>query len=152
MENKAMTDYQMVREFHKCMEQPLDVVPSKDNRGLFTFRFALIQEEFREFVQAAQFMYTTIDKLSNKASYEQAKQEVLKELMDIKYVIDGWCATFGWDADEAFKRVHESNMSKLVDGTPYKDEAGKVMKGPNYKAPELGDLVHDDPYKGGSNA
>lgn len=33
---------------------------------------------------------------------------------------------------EAFKRVHESNMSKLgEDGRPIYREDGKVLKGPN---------------------
>jgi len=44
--------------------------------------------------------------------------------------------------DEAFHRVHESNMSKLgEDGKPLKREDGKILKGPNYKAPDLSDLV-----------
>lgn len=44
--------------------------------------------------------------------------------------------------DEAFKRVHRSNMSKLgVDGKPIYREDGKVMKGPNYTVPQLTDLV-----------
>jgi predicted HAD superfamily Cof-like phosphohydrolase len=140
------SDYQKVREFHKCMDQPMDEMPVKERLDLFTFRFMLIQEEFKEFVESAKFMHTTIDKINNKESYETAKQEVLKELMDIKYVIDGWCATYGWDADEAFKRVHESNMSKLVDGKPFKNEDGKVQKGPNYKLPDLSDLVNDYIY------
>lgn len=43
---------------------------------------------------------------------------------------------------EAFDRVHASNMSKLGDdGKPIKREDGKVLKGPNYKAPDLSDLV-----------
>ena len=43
---------------------------------------------------------------------------------------------------EAFKRVHASNMSKLGDdGKPIRREDGKIMKGPNYKAPDLSDLV-----------
>lgn len=45
---------------------------------------------------------------------------------------------------EAFKRVHESNMSKLgLDGKPILREDGKVMKGPNYKKPDLSDLIKD---------
>lgn len=46
-------------------------------------------------------------------------------------------------AHEAFRRVHESNMSKLGDnGLPVRrKEDGKVLKGPNYKAPDLTDLV-----------
>ena len=44
--------------------------------------------------------------------------------------------------NEAFKRVHESNMSKLgEDGKPIRREDGKVLKGPNYKAPDLSDLA-----------
>ena len=43
---------------------------------------------------------------------------------------------------EAFKRVHQSNMSKLDDdGKPIRREDGKILKGPNYKAPDLTDIV-----------
>jgi hypothetical protein len=43
---------------------------------------------------------------------------------------------------EAIKRVHQSNMSKLGDdGKPVWREDGKVLKGPNYKSPDLTDLV-----------
>lgn len=43
---------------------------------------------------------------------------------------------------EAFRRVHNSNMSKLGnDGKPIYREDGKVLKGPNYKEPKLGDIA-----------
>jgi predicted HAD superfamily Cof-like phosphohydrolase len=43
---------------------------------------------------------------------------------------------------EAFRRVHLSNMSKLgEDGFPIRREDGKILKGPNYVEPKLGDLV-----------
>ena len=43
---------------------------------------------------------------------------------------------------EAFTRVHLSNMSKLgEDGKPIRREDGKILKGPNYKAPDLTDLI-----------
>jgi len=43
---------------------------------------------------------------------------------------------------EAFTRVHLSNMSKLGDdGKPIRREDGKILKGPNYKAPDLTDLI-----------
>tara|TARA_R100000742_G_C4224744_1_gene47632 strand:- start:43 stop:192 length:150 start_codon:yes stop_codon:yes gene_type:complete len=48
----------------------------------------------------------------------------------------------GWDLDRALHRVHESNMSKLDDeGKPIYREDGKVLKGPNYKPPNLEDLI-----------
>ena len=43
--------------------------------------------------------------------------------------------------EEALNRVHESNMSKLdEDGKPILRDDGKVLKGPNYKPPDLSDL------------
>jgi len=47
-----------------------------------------------------------------------------------------------WDIEQALRRVHQSNMSKLgEDGKPIKREDGKVLKGPNYQPPDLSDLV-----------
>jgi hypothetical protein len=44
--------------------------------------------------------------------------------------------------EEAFYRVHESNMSKLDDaGNPIKREDGKVLKSLNYVPPDLRDLI-----------
>jgi predicted HAD superfamily Cof-like phosphohydrolase len=41
-------------------------------------------------------------------------------------------------------RVHKSNMSKLDEnGQPIYREDGKVLKGPNYKPPNLTDLLND---------
>lgn len=43
---------------------------------------------------------------------------------------------------KVLERVHESNMSKLgEDGKPIKRDDGKVQKGPNYKEPDLDDLI-----------
>ena len=67
---------------------------------------------------------------------------LLKEIDDLLYVTYGLAVSFGLNADVGFKRVHESNMSKLgEDGKPVYREDGKVLKGANYKAPYLGDLV-----------
>ena len=65
-----------------------------------------------------------------------------KELADGIIVINGYAATFGWDLNEATRRVHKSNMSKLGDdGKPLKNSQGKVLKGPNYQKCNLTDLV-----------
>ena len=48
-----------------------------------------------------------------------------------------------WDLDEAMRRIHRSNMSKLgLDGKPIRRADGKVLKGPNYEPPNLTDLVN----------
>jgi len=44
---------------------------------------------------------------------------------------------------DAFLYVHDSNMSKLDDdGNPIFREDGKIMKGPNYRAPDLSYLIN----------
>ena len=51
-------------------------------------------------------------------------------------------ASQDWDLDEAMRRVHKSNMSKLgEDGKPIYRADGKVLKGPNYQPPYLNDLI-----------
>ena len=87
-------------------------------------RFNLLTEEYEEVADA-------IDPVN-----------LLKELADLVYVTYGFAATFGWDLDEAVRRVHASNMSKLgADGRPIYRADGKVLKGENYEAPDLKDLV-----------
>ena len=44
--------------------------------------------------------------------------------------------------EKAVKLVHASNMSKLgEDGKPIRRDDGKILKGPDYKAPDLSALV-----------
>ena len=125
--NNMTTPLAMVREFATRMDQPLDQKWG-ENEDLEEARFAFIREEFQEIFDESC--------LGNDA------EAMLKELADGIIVINGYAATFGWDLDEATRRVHESNMSKLNDdGKPLKNGQGKVLKGPNYKKCNLKDLV-----------
>ncbi len=86
-------------------------------------RISLIEEELKEFKDA----------LFNKDI-----KEVADALTDILYVTYGAGHAFGIDLDKCFEEVQNSNMSKLgEDGKPIYNEAGKVMKGPNYFKPDL---------------
>lgn len=87
----------------------------------------LIAEELVEFLHAVD---------------HEDRASALKELTDLNYTVWQFAENMGWDLDEAWQRVHASNMSKLgEDGKPIYREDGKVLKGPNYKEPHLGDLV-----------
>jgi predicted HAD superfamily Cof-like phosphohydrolase len=45
---------------------------------------------------------------------------------------------------DVLEAVHKSNMSKLDDdGKPIRREDGKIMKGPNYKAPNIKAILDD---------
>ena len=68
--------------------------------------------------------------------------EVADALTDILYVTYGAGHSFGVDLDKCFDEVQRSNMSKLgEDGNPIYNDSGKVMKGPNYSAPDLKKII-----------
>ncbi len=107
----------------------------KDSRGrsISAYQKNLIVEEFKEFLEADGMLFR---------HGQNVQQECLKELSDLVYVCYQYAANMGWDLDEALNRVHISNMSKLdEDGKPIYRADGKVLKGPNYKPPNLADLV-----------
>jgi predicted HAD superfamily Cof-like phosphohydrolase len=132
MRSKTQSEY--IEEFMDEAQQPL--LSGYDSK-LFAFRMALVAEEFKELAESAG-EYMAEHPESNLQENTIRAEHVLKELCDCLYVLQGMAVTFGWDVDEAFKRVHESNMTKL----PFKKtDDGKVMKGPNYKPCDLGGLV-----------
>jgi|TARA_R100000084_G_scaffold88280_1_gene42477 predicted HAD superfamily Cof-like phosphohydrolase len=88
----------------------------------------LIDEEWSEF---------------HEAYHHEPEVNQLKELADLVYVCYQFAASQDWDLDEAMRRVHASNMSKLgEDGKPIYRGDGKVLKGPNYAPPELSTLIN----------
>lgn len=117
-------------EFHtvfECSRHEKFEMNSLADTELLLLRKKLINEEVEELFDAIK---------------GRNKQEILKELVDVVVVCVGMADTYGWDFDTAFKRVHESNMSKLDDdGRPLRREDGKVIKSKNYKPPYLSDLV-----------
>ncbi len=126
---------EMVLECHKAMEVAVNAPYSVE---LLELRRRLINEESAEFS-------AEIDNLINelKTQNQVSKETVLKmykELADLQYVVSGTVVSLNIPMEEVFKRVHESNMSKLVDGKPLKRADGKFLKGPNYKKPDLSDL------------
>ena len=87
----------------------------------------LIDEEWSEF---------------HEAYHHESEANQLNELADLVYVCFQYAASQDWDLDEAMRRVHRANMSKLgEDGKPIYRGDGKVLKGPNFKKAEFNDLV-----------
>ena len=103
------------------------------DRPTRAYQHELIVEEFKEFLEADGFLFK---------HGSNVQVECLKELADLVYVCYQYAENMGWFLDEALHRVHLSNMSKLdEDGKPIYREDGKVLKGPNYKPPDLSDLI-----------
>jgi predicted HAD superfamily Cof-like phosphohydrolase len=132
-----MTDLSQALEFRCKFRQPFLVPGAQLTVGDVSrlgMQLGLIEEEGNEFKEA---VLAWVD-----APSREAKAHALKELADLVYVCYQMAAFLSVDLDEAFDRVHASNMSKLDDnGKPIYNASGKVMKGPNYKEPDLSDLV-----------
>ena len=104
-------------------------------KKLWDMQLGLISEESREFFEAADELYADPENTV-------LREALIKELSDLVFVCYQFAATYSIDLDEAMFRVFESNMSKLDDdGKPIYREDGKVLKGPNYIPPVLGDCV-----------
>ena len=118
-----MTNFEKVGKFMKTFGQEVKTKPGLSNNKINKLRIDLIDEELTEFKEAIK---------------NNDLKEVVDALTDILYVTYGAGHAFGVNLDECFDEVQRSNMSKLgKDGKPIYNQAGKVMKGPNYFAPDL---------------
>ena len=118
-----MTNFEKVRVFMKTYGQEVKDKAGFSDARTNKLRIDLIKEELEELTEAMQ---------------DKNLLEVADALTDILYVTYGAGHAFGIDLDKCFDEVQNSNMSKLGDdGKPIYNEAGKVMKGPNYFKPDL---------------
>ena len=118
-----MTNFEKVKLFMKTYGQEVKDKAGFSDAKTNKLRIDLIKEELEELTEAMQ---------------DENLLEVADALTDILYVTYGAGHAFGIDLDKCFEEVQNSNMSKLgEDGKPIYNEAGKVMKGPNYFKPDL---------------
>jgi predicted HAD superfamily Cof-like phosphohydrolase len=118
-----------VAEFHKAFNLPISDLPNPDiEPDLARLRVALLEEEVREFVLAAE---------------KNDLIGIADALADIAYVVYGTALTYGIDLDAVLREVHRSNMSKLnLDGKPLIREDGKVLKSESYSPPEISAILN----------
>ena len=122
------SNLEQAKEFRKLYN-----IKDSDSKPARTYQRDLIREEFVEFIEAEGMLFRESDTF---------KEECLKELADLVYVCYQYAVNMGWDLDRALELIHESNLSKLgEDGKPILREDGKILKGPNYKKPNLHSLI-----------
>lgn len=127
-----------VRQFHRLMGQ--DVHNQSPTATLLEFRYNLLVEELKELGEE---IAIAMAESGFKAGIPmKVKARMLKEMADVQYVLSGLAVALGLPLQEAFIRVHKSNLSKLGDdGKPVYREDGKVLKGPNYLPPDMETLL-----------
>ena len=122
-----MTNFEKVKLFMHTYGQEVKIKANFSDEKTNKLRVDLIKEELEELT---------------KAMDEKDLLEVADALTDILYVTYGAGHAFGINLDKCFDEVQSSNMSKLgEDGKPIYNEAGKVMKGPNYFKPDLSKYI-----------
>ena len=122
-----MSNFESVKKFMETFGQEIREKASFPDDKITSLRYELIKEELNE-------LRESIDSKDMK--------EVADALTDILYVTYGAGHAFGIDLDKCFEEVQNSNMSKLDEnGKPIYNDAGKVMKGPNYFKPDLSKFV-----------
>jgi len=125
-----MSNFNKVKTFMNTYGQDVKEKSEFPENKIVQLRIDLIEEELNELKEA----------IKNKDIVE-----VADALTDILYVTYGAGHSFGVNLDECFDEVQRSNMSKLgEDGKPIYNDSGKVMKGPNYFAPNLKKIVNLD--------
>ena len=123
-----MTNFEKVKQFMLTYGQEVKTKSEFSDDKTNKLRIDLIKEELEELTNAMK---------------EKDLTEVADALTDILYVTYGAGHAFGIDLDKCFDEVQSSNMSKLGEnGKPIYNEAGKVMKGPNYFKPDLSKFLN----------
>lgn len=129
-----------LEEFHEAFECVINDSPNLVDRDTFELRFKLLQEENEEYLNACNDMDLV---------------EIADALGDQLYITLGSIVTHGLQhvIEEVFERIHQSNMSKLVDGKPlingvnvFDDTrpVGKILKPTNWKPVDLKDLIIEE--------
>lgn len=130
-----------VQAFYEAFNMPLPETMRYLHKERALLRHKLIQEEVGELLEASMSAGGTL-------------VDVADAITDCFYILIGTAIEYGISGKlpALFDEVHESNMSKLgEDGKPIYREDGKVMKGPNYKKPNLKSIVYGEATSASNN-
>lgn len=135
-----MTNQNLIEDFHRAFGLPVVGSPSIPDGDRVSLRYTLLVEEAKEALDELSHIHRF--PFADEAQKRRQLAALAKELADVLVVTYGAAAEFGIDLDEVLSEVHESNMSKLDhDGRPIRRDDGKVLKGPNYQAPDIERLL-----------
>lgn len=153
----SKTVFQQVKEFHEAFGHPVVQAPAVPPVDRSKLRLNIIIEEVKELVEAhvagahATNLNRVVDmlnhshKLINAALDHEFNVDLVATadaLGDINYVVAGAGHEYGIQLDVVGDEIHASNMTKLgEDGEPIYNEDGKVMKGPNYRKPDIAGVL-----------
>jgi predicted HAD superfamily Cof-like phosphohydrolase len=115
-----------VEAFHNAFGQKNGTKPRLLSEKETELRHALMAEENNEYLDACD---------------EESLVDIADALGDQLYILCGTILRHGMQdvIEKVFNEIHSSNMSKLdKDGKTIHRADGKILKGENYRKPELG--------------
>jgi predicted HAD superfamily Cof-like phosphohydrolase len=120
-----------VKIFHEAFGVKISNKPTLElSKDILKLRHSLMEEENNEYLKAVE---------------ENNLIEVADALGDMLYILCGTILTHGFQnlIEDIFDEIQSSNMSKLGDdGKPIYRNDGKVLKGPNYKKPNIKKIIN----------
>ncbi len=139
----------LVQEFHSVYQMPdrlRDGLPSSLDTDRLKMRMALIAEEVSELYAAVYGVAAgeQVAKATEQAPDDGNRDlvETADALADLVYVVYGMALELGIDLDTVLAEVQSSNLSKLMpDGSVRRREDGKILKGPNFKEPDIAAVI-----------
>ena len=130
-EKPLATNFDRVKAFMLMFGQEVVEKPEWPSAETMELRIDLIEEELQELKDGILLGDGTL-------------VDVADALTDLLYVVYGAGHSFGINLDKCFEEVHNSNMSKLGnDGKPIYREDGKILKGENYREPNLKEVLNE---------
>jgi len=121
-----------VQAFYEAFNVPTPETMRYLHKERALLRHKLLQEEVGELLDASMSSQGTL-------------VDVADAITDCFYILIGTAIEYGIaeKLPALFDEVHSSNMSKLgEDGKPLYRGDGKVMKGPDYRKPNLKNIVY----------
>ncbi|NJK45612.1 MAG: hypothetical protein HC933_16275 [Pleurocapsa sp. SU_196_0] len=128
------TNYERLEEFHAAIGQSAPPQPSVPDAATLELRQRLIEEEFRETLEAFSELR------ANPEARGEAFSHLMRELADLLYVTYGTFVACGVNADAVFAEVHRVNLHKTT-GSRRAD--GKVLKPADWQPPDVTGVVRE---------
>ena len=121
----------MVKDFLQKFGRAYDGPPRELPYSVARARITLLREELEELITALE---------------DGDPVETLDAMVDLQYVLTGTVILAGYDGvfDEAFRRVHESNMAKVAATSrseSKRNDRSDIVKPPHWKKADLSDLI-----------
>lgn len=136
--------YRMVYAFHVRAGQLINTKPTTDvPEKIARLRAKLILEEAFEVARAIYgdhptllILQTEALALTDRAPVELNLPQLVKELGDVDYVIEGTRISYGVNGLPIAQAIQKSNMAKFGPGSWVRED-GKQMKPPDWQPPDI---------------